>query len=346
MLGELNPDILLDFGEPTVTGGAQPLVAFGQVETEMAAGDLSLGSSGAITAVAAHTFGLTVAFSAVVGQDTLGALTLDLLGRTGVDTGAVRSRPDVHTGLTVVVNAPGGDRALLTYPGAMTALRVADVPSVLLESARHVHVSSLYLQRALQPDLPALFGRLRERGVSTSVDTGWDPAQRWSVLGDLLPCVDYLFPNEAELGALNDALNLGADRSAETWVTQAAWALHRRGPSVAVKQGGRGGVLCTQEMQYALTTTPQVPVDTTGAGDNFNAGFLHALLTGAPPPRCLASAVAAGTLSIHGRGGTGSIGTPEQMRDLTAELEPTVRTARSERFPHRGRSSPTDQERP
>lgn len=339
ILAELNPDVLVD--------APRADVAFGQVETQMTAGELTLGSSGAITAVAARTFGLSVAFAAVVGDDMLGELSLNLLSDAGVDTGAVLTRSDLRTGLTVVVNAPGGDRALLTFPGAMAALTVADVPEQLFHSARHVHVSSLFLQRALVPDLPELFAQLRRRGISTSVDTGWDPAQRWTALADLVPYVDHLLPNEAELRALNAALQLGADPTALDWVEEAAAALSRRGPCVAVKLGGHGGLLCAAGQRHRLTTAPSVPVDSTGAGDNFNAGYLAALLTGAGPQECLASAVAAGTLSIRGRGGTGGIGTPAELRSLVAQLLPTVCTGDLARptLHHRapvGTAPPTD----
>ena len=318
VLGELNPDILVDASEP--------FVAFDQVETEMSSGDLTLGSSGAITAVAAHRFGLSVAMAAVVGDDTLGTLTVELLGRTGVDTRPVRTRADLATGLTVVVNAPGGNRALLTYPGAMTALTVADVPPAILYGARHVHVSSLFLQRGLQPDLAELLRRFRARAITTSVDTGWDPQRQWTAVADLLPWLDLLLPNEAELRELNRALELGADEADSRWVEIAAAALSRRGPAVAVKRGGAGGLLCNRGSVFELTTTPLPPLDTTGAGDNFNAGFLFALLTGEPPDRRLASAVAAGRLSIRGRGGTGGIGSASELHELTRELVPSVRT--------------------
>ncbi|ALE04860.1 hypothetical protein AL755_03755 (plasmid) [Arthrobacter sp. ERGS1:01] len=317
VLGELNPDVLLDSD-----GGP---VAFGQVETELRDAAVTLGSSGAITAAAAAALGLPVAMCAVLGDDELGSFTLGLLERTGVDAGAVIRRKNRATGLTVVINVPGGDRALLTFPGTMAELRVADIPAELLTDARHVHVSSIFLQRALLPELATLFAELRARGVTTSLDTGWDPRQDWGGIADALENTSYIFPNEAELGGIAQRLGIAHHQDTPHWYVGAARALSALGPTVVLKRGGHGGLVCSKDTGLQLDTEPATPFDTTGAGDNFNAGFLHGVSRGAPLAECLASAVAAGTVSIQGRGGTGSLATPAELQERIAGSFPHVR---------------------
>ncbi|UQX88232.1 PfkB family carbohydrate kinase [Jatrophihabitans telluris] len=318
VLAELNPDLLLS--APSAT------VSFGQVETELSDSRLTLGSSGAITAAALAALGVPVGLCATVGDDEFGRGAVTMLRAAGVDASAVIVRPELRTGITVVVNAPGGDRALLTYPGAMAALAAGDVPPAALARARHVHVSSIFLQHALRPGLAALLKDLRDRGVSTSLDTGWDPAQRWDDIAELLAHLSLLLPNAAELEQLCARLDIEATPGSPDWFVEPARALARRGPTVAVKLGGNGGYVTdgTAEGSWQICTEPLEPVDTTGAGDNFNAGYLSGLLAGAAPADCLAAAIAAGRVSVTGHGGTGRLLTPAERDAEVARLSPTA----------------------
>jgi ribokinase len=285
VLGELNPDIVVSCGPGELR--------FGQAEQLVDAASLTLGSSGAITAAAAAAQGLRVAFCGAVGDDPLGALTVELLVAQGVDTSGVVVRAGMSTGMTVVLSATDGDRALLTYPGTMGELRAADLRDA--PAARHLHTSSFYLQTALQSDLPGLFAQTRARGGTTSLDPGWDPAREWSSIGPAVAAVDYLLPNSSEAEAI----------AGEATTLAAARILHQRGPVVAVKQGGDGALMVTRDGAYELRTAPVVPVDTTGAGDSFNAGFIAGLLDGGDLRTALARAVASGTVAVGGWGGTG-----------------------------------------
>ena len=297
VLGELNPDVVVACGP----GDLQ----FGQAEQLVDAASLTLGSSGAITASAAAAQGLRVAFCGVVGDDAVGSLTVDLLAAQGVDTSRVVVRDGRRTGMTVVLSAPGGDRALLTFPGTMSELSGADLHD--LPAARHLHTSSFYLQTSLQPALPALYAQARASGTTTSLDPGWDPAQRWLTIRDALGSVDYFLPNTAECSAI----------AGTTDPVAAARLLASYGPSVAVKRGGDGAVLITSAGEFEVRTTPVVPVDTTGAGDSFNAGFVAGLLDDGDPCTALTRAVAAGTVAVGGWGGTG----------LLADRDTAVRAA-------------------
>lgn len=322
VLGELNADVVADCGDT--------LPVFGQREQLIEQAALTLGSSGAITASAAAALGLRVAYAGVVGDDALGTYVLETLAASGVDVSACLRRPARQTGMTLVLSRHG-DRSMLTFPGTMADLSVRDVPEALLTAARHVHVSSYFLQDGLRPGLPALFAQLADAGVSTSLDPGWDPAEQWdSGLPAALRAVRWFLPNEQELHHIATALTGGTD--------DPLGAVTALGTGVAVKLGATGAAVRDRDTgapsgapagdedgrSGRVTATPVAPVDTTGAGDNFNAGFLAGLLAGEPPRDALALAAACGSVSVLGFGGTGRHATAPEAAARAAELPRTA----------------------
>ena len=314
VLAELNPDVLVSAGNVEVR--------FGQVEQLIENATVTLGSSGAITACAAAAQGLRVTVSAVVGDDPMGEWTREQLRSRGVDVSAVVTRPGRTTGLSVVLTRDDGDRAILTYSGTMTELSGADVPAALLERARHVHASSFFLQAGLQPDLPSVFRRAGDHGASTSLDTGWAPDGEWSAAAPVLRDLTYLLPNQAECDHLAAALTPRSGRTpgGGDRVLSCAAALSALGPGVAVKLGAAGGLAVSAEGAVLVHGRPVRPVDTTGAGDCFNAGFLAGLLDGAGQAAALQRAVATGSFAVTGWGGTGALATRDQAVRAAAVL--------------------------
>ena len=294
VVGDANPDLVL-------SGDVAP--AFGQAE-RLVEHDLVLGGSGAIAACAAVRLGVSTAFVGVVGDDAFGRFTLDALSELSVDTSGCRVDAERPTGITVILSREG-DRAILTSPGTIADLRRADVPADLLASARHVHVSSYFLQKGLRDDLPGLFEEVRARGGSTSVDPNGDPTGTWDGgLLELLPLVDVFLPNGAEARAI----------AREDDLEDAARALAERGPTVAVKDGVSGGLVAEGDVTIRAAAAPVEVVDAIGAGDAFDAGFLAGRLLGESLERCLRLAVACGTLSTRGRGGTAAQPTMDEVR--------------------------------
>jgi sugar/nucleoside kinase (ribokinase family) len=289
VIGDCNPDV--------VVRGDDLTPAFGQQEKLVESMSLVVGGSASITAVAAARLGLRVALVAAIGDDAAGGFMLAELKAAGVDTGAMPVRPQSPTGMTVALSR-GDDRAILTADGVIGTLTPADVPQDLLAGARHVHVSSYFLlERLLGPGLAGLLAAARAAGASTSLDTNWDPAERWGTefFPDVLAQADLLLPNEAEALRLAGSTDLKA----------AIATLTTAGGAIAVKRGARGALYDDGTRQYQATPPPLEPLDTTGAGDCFNAGLLAGLLTGLQPPDALALGCAAGAASTQGIGGTG-----------------------------------------
>ncbi|HET7309485.1 MAG TPA: carbohydrate kinase family protein, partial [Actinomycetota bacterium] len=148
VLGDANPDLVL-------TGDVEP--RFGQTERLVDDARLTVGGSGAIAATGAARLGLRVAFCGVVGDDPFGDFLRDELERRGVDVGGLVVDVGRPTGVTVVL-ARTNDRAILTHAGTVADLRADLIDPARLGRARHVHVSSYFLQQRLAPELPALFG--------------------------------------------------------------------------------------------------------------------------------------------------------------------------------------------
>jgi glutamine---fructose-6-phosphate transaminase (isomerizing) len=229
----------------------------------------------------------------------------------------VTRRPGLRTGLGIVLSRADGDRAILTFSGAIGALAGQDVESGLLASARHVHVSSPFLQTALRPGLADLLRRAHAAGATTSLDPGWDPRGGWD-LDDVFGELDLLLPNAEELRRLTDIEATGA----------AAAAIAARGPSVAVKLGAQGALLTTATGTMAVGPPRIDVVDTTGAGDSFAAGLIAGRLRGLVDTDALALAAAAGALAVRAAGGTGSQPDLEEASRVAAELSrPTVSDA-------------------
>jgi sugar/nucleoside kinase (ribokinase family) len=288
VLGEVNPDV--------VVRAADPRPAFGQVERWVDAIELVIGSSSVIFACGAARLGLRVAMAGVVGDDALGRFMLGAMAERGIETGAVRIDPAVPTGASVILSGPT-DRAILTARGTMPLLRAGDVPPALVARARHLHVGSFFLLDAARPDLPALFAAARAGGATTSLDCNWDPREGWDGgIRALLAETNVFLPNAAEATRLTGIADVEA----------AARALVALGPRVvAVKLGADGALAVTADGAAARCPVLAIdPVDTTGAGDSFDAGFLAGWLAGRSLAACLALGVACGSLSTRGVGGT------------------------------------------
>jgi len=295
VVGELNADLIL-------RGDVTP--AFGQVEKLIDDATLTIGSSSAICACGLARLGLKVGFAGKVGNDLFGHFMREALAAHGIGTTGIRVDPVLKTGLTVILSR-GEDRAILTYSGSIAALRWADLDLSLLNQTRHLHLGSYYLLDGLRPEVPRLFGEARARGLTVSLDTNYDPAEKWDRLTEVLPQIDIFLPNKTELLAV-------ARRSdVESALAALVAALDRR-LVVAVKLGERGAIARYGHQQIQTESLPVKVVDTTGAGDSFDAGFIFGFLNRWELSKTLRFACICGSLSTRAAGGTGAQATLEE----------------------------------
>ncbi len=284
--GEINLDLIL-YG----LDHSLPL------DREILASDfvMTLGSSSAILAHNLAVLGTRVAFITKTGNDAMGRLAMEWLAESNVDLkrcnqGASQSK----TGVTVLL-AHTSTRHILTYPGVMFQMTIDDLDIEYLAAARHFHLSSLFLQKGLHAGLPRLFHDLKRRGLTISLDTNDDPQDQWNgILQEILPFVDVLLPNSDELRKI----------SRRDTVEESLDALSKTVPLIAVKCGNRGAIVQHGDQRSVIGPISVQPVDTIGAGDSFNAGFLSAWLNGASPQQAAAAGNVTGALSTQKNGGT------------------------------------------
>jgi sugar/nucleoside kinase (ribokinase family) len=287
--GETNLDLIL-YGLPREMPVERELLGSGF--------NLTLGGSSSILAHNLSLLGTRVGFTSQVGADAMGEIARFRLAEAGLDITQIARKDGATTGVTILL-PHGSERHILTYPGVMAEMTVADLDLAYLTSARHFHLSSLFLQTGLQPGLPELFDQLRHAGLTLSLDTNDDPSGNWGgILNTLLDKIDLLLPNETEIKKI----------AGKATLDEALDALAPRIPLIVVKCGARGA-LVQQRTAHGIQRDLVAPlfvntVDTIGAGDSFNAGFLHAYLKGAPPLRAAAFGNATGALSTLRPGGT------------------------------------------
>ena len=282
--GEINPDLILT--------DTDLVPKFGQAETLVRDAALTPGSSSVIFACGAARLGLKVVFVGVTGDDVFGRFMLAAMQYRGVDTSHVMIDPNQKTGFTVILNRVT-DRAMLTHLGAINALTANYITDDLLFQARHLHIASYFLQTRLQPELPDLFRRAHYFGLTTSLDTNWDPDERWTGVHDLLPLTDVFLPNEKEACAL---MKTGG-------VEDAARGLAAYSNIVAIKLGADGGLVIESDTIVQAPATPVDIVDTVGAGDTFDAGFVYGFLKKWELQKSLKLGIACGSLSTQKPGG-------------------------------------------
>jgi sugar/nucleoside kinase (ribokinase family) len=238
--------------------------------------------------------GSRVGFQSRIGDDPLGQIASERLEQGGVDISRVRRVSGTTTsGLTVILHHESW-RNILTYAGTIAETCWQDLDLDYLADSRHFHFSSYYLQRALRPRVGELFQLLRAKGLTISLDTNDDPDDRWEGgLRDVLRYVDVFLPNERE------ACKAAGIEDVEAAIQKLSGLV----PLVVVKRGRKGALAQRGTERFTSPSQEVVAVDTIGAGDSFDAGFLHQYVQGSDVPTCLASGNRAGALSTTRPGG-------------------------------------------
>lgn len=286
VIGELNVDLIMD-----------QMTALPEEGKEILADNMTfvIGSSSAICACNLSTIGSKVAFIGKTGQDLLGDFIIGELQSRQVDTSMIMQEAGLKTGATVVLNY-GEDRANITHQGAMSFLTSEEIPPESFAEAKHLHFSSYFLQPQLQRSIGSIFRKAKDAGMTTSFDAQWDPYEKWDIdLHDILPHVDLFFPNETELLKIT-----GTDS-----LVDAISAVEHLVNIMVVKRGSQGSLM------YADKRIRELPaflnksvVDAIGAGDSFNAGFIHKFIQREPIEVCQEFGNLTAAISTQAAGGT------------------------------------------
>ncbi|MER3373082.1 MAG: carbohydrate kinase family protein [Allomuricauda sp.] len=301
VVGELNVDMILDGIE-----------GFPEIGKEILANELNitLGSSSAIFASNLSSLGKSVAFVGLTGKDTFSALVRTSLEDKKVKTDYVTETENYSTGLTVVMNY-GMDRANITFPGAMEHLLETDITDEMLTSSKHLHLSSIFLQKGLKDHAAKLFKRAKELGLTTSMDPQWDPAENWSLdLENLLPYIDIFMPNLLEFKNIT-----GTDQLSQGIEKIKSYSNH-----MVIKDGIKGAHLW--ESGKLTTKTAYINnhvADCIGAGDSFDAGFISEFIQGSNLERCTEVGNIMGAINTVEPGGTTAFKNLDHIKKIAKE---------------------------
>ncbi|MEQ5789828.1 carbohydrate kinase family protein [Muricauda sp. NFXS6] len=301
VIGELNVDIILD-----------DIQGFPTVGKEILANELNvtMGSSSAIFASNLSSLGKSVTLAGLIGEDSFSDLIRKSLNGKGVNTDFVTNTNKYSTGLTIVMNY-GMDRANVTFPGAMEHQLEKDITDEMLLSSKHMHLSSIFLQKGIKNEAVKLFKRAKKLGLTTSMDPQWDPDENWDLdLEELLPYIDVWMPNVVEFKKITgtDKISTGIEK------------VKKYSNHIVIKDGINGAHLWENGK---LTSKPAFQnsevADCIGAGDSFDAGFISEFLKGSSMSRCVEVGNIMGAINTLEPGGTAAFANMETVKKIANE---------------------------
>jgi len=267
---------------------------FGQKEKLIEDYSLEMGGSGSIFACQAAKLGLKTIITGKLGNDTFGDHVYQTLVQSGVDTKLITRTSEMKTAVSTILNT-GDDRAILTLGSTTDALTEDDIPWDILSQVRHFHIASYFLMKKLQPCYPRVIRKLKESGATISIDTNWDPEEKWdSGLKEILPMVDIYFGNE------NEAMGTTSQNNLQDAINRLSALI----PVVVIKKGSEGAEAYFEGKSASSPAIPGKKADAVGAGDSFDAGFLYGYLKGMRIEQCLLTGNICGSLTTRYPGGT------------------------------------------
>ena len=308
--GDVNIDIVI----PEVTA----LPAPGR-EVEVSDMKTFVGGGAALFALGAGKLGLKTAFQGELGNDFYGEFIRTQFLKSGVDDSLLIKRQGVGNGISLSFTNKK-DRSFLTYRGTNENLSLEKINLENIKKAKHIHVTGYCGQKNHKDYLTFLQEIKKYTDTTISLDVGWDAEEIWGKeIYDLFPYLDVLFMNETEAihyGYMHrlrkgELLSLPID---EKSVEKIALEFSERGPITVIKRGKKGALAVYKDLVYKAPAYRAEAVDTTGAGDSFNAGFIYGFIKAYSIQNCLKFANACGAFSVTALGGNTAF--PDEKRLL------------------------------
>lgn len=278
---------------------------------------IGAGGKGSNQAIAAARAGGRVGFITRIGDDTFGKLALDTWRADGIIEDAITIDATDATGAAFIfVSTETGNNAIIVSPGAAAKLSPADVAA----AAPLIAGAKIFMTQLEQPVETALAGlkAARAAGVTTIFNT----APAMAVPEEIWRFSDWVTPNETEASLLT-----GLPVTSVEEARAAARALRAKGAGAALLTlGEKGALLSAGEGDVLYPPLPDVTVvDTTGAGDAFNAGFAVALAEGKSAGEAVRFATALAGLSVGKPGTAASMPTRAEIEAALPRLKDAVR---------------------
>jgi sugar/nucleoside kinase (ribokinase family) len=269
---------------------------------------IGIGGCASNTSIALRKLGGDVAVMGKVGADGFGDFVVHTLENAGVGTTGVLRDPTIGTSATLIMIDDAGERTFIHYPGANGRVRPEELDMALIGSAKVFHFAGAQVMPGFDGEPAAsVLKAAKEAGVTTCVDTVWDATGRWmQLMAPLFPYTDMFLPS------LSEAVEITGKKDP---ADVAAVLLDLGVKLVALKMGEEGSYVRTADVELRVPACKIVPVDGTGAGDAFVAGFLRGRLEGWDLERTTRFANAVGGLCASG------LGTSAGLRDFEGTLQ-------------------------
>jgi sugar/nucleoside kinase (ribokinase family) len=273
---------------------------------------LAIGGCASNVAVDLARLGRQSAVAGLVGADPPGRFIRESLETAGVDTTRLLETPQAQTSSTLVINIRGEDRRFIHAAGANALFTGDELTADLITSARVLYLGGFCLMPKLTGEKGArLFQMARKAGIPTVLDVVIPDPHGWEEeLRKILPWTDVFLPNTDEawqLTGLDDPC-----RQAEHFASLGA-------ATTIVTCGKEGAVLIDARRRLRSRSFSVDFVDGTGSGDAFTAGYIHALLEGLPPERCLEAGSALGASCVRSPGATTGVFTRPELERFLSE---------------------------
>ncbi|MGI9545144.1 MAG: carbohydrate kinase family protein, partial [Cyclobacteriaceae bacterium] len=279
-----------------ITADVKPI--YGQVEQYVNNYQLEVGGSAIIFASQFSKLGGNIGLIGTVGDDVLGDFIKSRIKELKITNSYILKLKEFKTSVGLGLSYHG-DRAMLTYKGSMNAITPKMVlNSRILDKSKHIHIASYYLLEQLHSFWKDRLANFKQQGYTVSLDTNWALNNEWQAVEDVLGYIDVFIPNEGE------ALRISKQKS----IIEAGKWLRQFCGLVVIKLGAKGATVFVNNNVQHFEIPPQLSssleiADTTGAGDNFDAGFLYGWTRKMSIEQCVNLGLKCGTLSLSRMGG-------------------------------------------
>ena len=274
---------------------------------------MTIGGDAINEATIINRLGHKVALVAMVGDDAAGKTVLDHCDAENIDRNFIKVREDIDTSINVGLVTPDGERTFVTNRnGSLWKTTADDFDLTCLEGAKLLSYASIFNNPLVDGEtLVKIFQRARELGIIITADM-INPrlGETLDDVRDALGYLDYFFPNRDEASRLTGKTEL--TDIADTFLACGV-------KNVVIKNGTHGCFVKNAETCFEVDAIHGIqPVDTIGAGDNFVAGFITAILDGKPLEECAKFANTTGNLSVRALGATAGVRNREQVEQERA----------------------------
>lgn len=270
-----------------------------------------VGGGAALFTLGIGKLGLNPVFQGTIGDDCYGKFINDELRQKNVDISLLQISKKNKTGISISFTNEK-DRSFLTYRGTNAEINLNSIDIDMVQKAKHIHVTGYEGSKNHRQYFDLLKKVKETNNTTVSFDVGWDSTGEWyEEIVELFPYIDVLFMNEIE------AIHYGRKDSAKEAIAE--FSKHCK---IAVAKLGKKGSIAYAEGNYYQAASYQVKaVDTTGAGDSFNAGFIYGFLKGKEIKDCLKCGNGCGAMSVTALGGNTGFPTEAELINFIEEQE-------------------------